>query len=449
MAELPYIYDVFLSHTSSDKASVEFLAHRLIEEGLKPFLDKWHLIPGEPWQEKLEEALDQSRTCAVFLGPSGLGPWENEEMRNALDQRVRDKSFRVIPILLPDTNLKDRTTLPRFLARLTWVDFRNRLDDDNAFNILLAGILGKSPGPTTIHGKDKVQNILDQHRMWIESGGKDGRQADLSGSDLRRMDLSRSILSQSILSGADLTDADLSYSDLSQAALIDTLLNSANLRRANLFQADLTRTHLAGANLDGANLTQCRIEESYDIDQARNLDGAGVSGRLWLEARRHLEHFTGDVLPVKPIWRTRKYKFDPNLGFILMPFSNEPPYQHTNDVYQVHVKPTVERFGLNCIRADDIFGPSSIMEDVWSHILKASLIVADVTGRNPNVFYELGMAHTVGRPTIVIAQDENDVPFDIRAFRYLKYEISPLQLKEFEVQLEKTIATVLQQLPDK
>ncbi len=82
-------YDVFLSHASADKPTVEVLARRLHEDGIEPFLDKWHLIPGEPWQEALEDALESSRTCAVFVGAK-LGPWQNEEMRAALDERVRD-----------------------------------------------------------------------------------------------------------------------------------------------------------------------------------------------------------------------------------------------------------------------------------------------------------------------------------------------------------------------
>ena len=53
-------YDVFLSHSSGDKPVVEELARRLKKEGIEPFLDKWNLIPGQPWQEALEEALDQS-----------------------------------------------------------------------------------------------------------------------------------------------------------------------------------------------------------------------------------------------------------------------------------------------------------------------------------------------------------------------------------------------------
>src|SRR5262245_57329886 len=142
-----HIYDVFLSHNSGDKAHVEVLATLLEDRaGLKPFLDKWRLIPGEPWIEALEEALNRSRTCAVFLGPNGLGPWENEEMRVALDERVRNKSFRVIPVLLPGAEPKDEKTLPRFLSRLTWIDFRAGIDDSDAFRRLVAGIRGLAPG---------------------------------------------------------------------------------------------------------------------------------------------------------------------------------------------------------------------------------------------------------------------------------------------------------------
>ena len=142
-----HLYDVFLSHQSGDKPLVESLAARLVDEqGLRPFLDKWHLIPGAPWQEALEEALDQSGTCAVFLGASGLGSWENEEMRAALDERVRNKSFRVIPVLLPGAEPKDEKTLPRFLRRLTWIDFRGGLDDPDSFQHLVAGIRGVAPG---------------------------------------------------------------------------------------------------------------------------------------------------------------------------------------------------------------------------------------------------------------------------------------------------------------
>lgn len=140
-------YDVFLSHATADKPAVEFLARKLREQGIEPFLDKWHLIPGEPWEEALEEALDESQTCAVFLGPTGIGGWQNEEMRSELAARVRDKTHRVIPVLLPGSFEPRKEELPRFLARLNWVDFRAGLDDEEAFRRLVSGIRGIAPGP--------------------------------------------------------------------------------------------------------------------------------------------------------------------------------------------------------------------------------------------------------------------------------------------------------------
>jgi TIR domain-containing protein len=113
-------FDVFLSHCSADKPAVEVLALRLENEmQLRPFLDKWHLVPGEPWQEALEQALKRSRTCAVFIGPSGIGPWHNEEMRSALQIRAGQPGFRVIPVLLPGATMPKPDQLPLFLSRLT------------------------------------------------------------------------------------------------------------------------------------------------------------------------------------------------------------------------------------------------------------------------------------------------------------------------------------------
>jgi hypothetical protein len=61
-------YDVFLSHNSQDKPAVERLTHRLVEAGLIPWLDTWNLVPGEPWQEAIEETLDASQTVIVEKG---------------------------------------------------------------------------------------------------------------------------------------------------------------------------------------------------------------------------------------------------------------------------------------------------------------------------------------------------------------------------------------------
>jgi hypothetical protein len=141
-------FHVFLSHSSADKPAVEELARRLTKEGFEAWLDKWHLIPGDPWQPAIEKALAESETCAVFVGPSGFGPWQNEEMRAAIDRRVLDsgRRFRVIPVLLPGAERAERSSLPTFLAATTWVEFRDSLGEPDAFRRLVCGIRGVEPG---------------------------------------------------------------------------------------------------------------------------------------------------------------------------------------------------------------------------------------------------------------------------------------------------------------
>ncbi len=78
---------VFLSHNSDHRPAVEEIARRLREEGIDPWLDKWNLIPGQPWQAAFEEALESCDSCVVFIGLRGIGPWQNEEMRAAVDVR--------------------------------------------------------------------------------------------------------------------------------------------------------------------------------------------------------------------------------------------------------------------------------------------------------------------------------------------------------------------------
>src|SRR3954469_6387728 len=141
-------FDVFLSHNAADKPAVEELANRLTEAGVQPWFDKWNLVPGSAWQEALESGLNRSSTCAVFIGPSGLGRWQSEEMLAAIDRRVSQSSgaFRVIPVLLPGSKREERSKLPAFLVSTTWVEFTKSLDDDVAFHNLLSGIRGEEPG---------------------------------------------------------------------------------------------------------------------------------------------------------------------------------------------------------------------------------------------------------------------------------------------------------------
>ena len=123
--------------------------------------------------------------------------------------------------------------------------------------------------------------------------------------------------------------------------------------------------------------------------------------------------------------------------FVLMPFSEE-----LRPVYEDHIRTVISNFRLTVGRADDFFTNGSIMTDIWNAINEASIIIADCTGRNPNVFYEIGIGHAIGKETILITQSMDDIPFDLRHLRVISYRYDPRGMKAFEKALTKTIQTL-------
>jgi Lon protease-like protein len=125
------------------------------------------------------------------------------------------------------------------------------------------------------------------------------------------------------------------------------------------------------------------------------------------------QHSTG----ITPIFTSRVSRMDPNLCFVLMPFSQS----WSDRLYFKLIRPTIEGLGLQCIRADNLTG-QIIIEDIWTKINQCALIIADVTGRNPNVMYELGIVHTIGKPTILLTQEIDNIPFDFAHLRHYSYQ---------------------------
>ena len=106
--------------------------------------------------------------------------------------------------------------------------------------------------------------------------------------------------------------------------------------------------------------------------------------------------------------------------FVLMPFNAK-----MEKVYINHIKKMGEELGVTIRRADEIFSPRPFMEKVWDGICAAQLILADCTQKNPNVFYEIGMAHTVGKKVVLITRSDKDIPSDIKHFDYIPYIYDP------------------------
>ena len=121
-------------------------------------------------------------------------------------------------------------------------------------------------------------------------------------------------------------------------------------------------------------------------------------------------------------------------AFMIMPF-HDPHWQ----VYEKAVIPAVSNKDYKIIHGANMFTTRHVMSDVWSGIFASKFVIADCTGQNANVFYELGMAHTLGKPAIPITQDSTDVPFDIRSYRYIAYTTTPEGLVKLRVDLEEAI----------
>src|SRR5258707_10678352 len=103
--------------------------------------------------------------------------------------------------------------------------------------------------------------------------------------------------------------------------------------------------------------------------------------------------------------------------FTIMPFGG-----WLDEYYETIYCPAIEGAGLAPHRADDLFRPGTIVTDIWDYTKRAKLLLADLTGKNPNVFYELGLAHALKKPAILVAESMDDIPFDLRALRIIIYD---------------------------
>jgi hypothetical protein len=106
--------------------------------------------------------------------------------------------------------------------------------------------------------------------------------------------------------------------------------------------------------------------------------------------------------------------------FVMMPFA--PPL---GTYYEKIYKIAIEKAGLTPMRADDdLFGTGKIMDQIWNGINAAKVLVADLTSRNPNVYYELGLAHALHKPVVLISNNQEDVPFDLNHIRVIYYDMT-------------------------
>lgn len=150
------------------------------------------------------------------------------------------------------------------------------------------------------------------------------------------------------------------------------------------------------------------------------------------------------LIQINPIFGPASYSSDQRLCFVLMPFRDD-----LTQIYTDVVKPAIEgnSMGLICRRADEIKSNKVIIQDIWKAICEARIVVADLTDFNPNVMYELGMAHTVGKETILLFQKSSTervrFAFDIGHIRRIEYEDSDSGRQTLKANIESTVRNVL------
>ncbi len=132
-----------------------------------------------------------------------------------------------------------------------------------------------------------------------------------------------------------------------------------------------------------------------------------------------------------------------NQVFVLMPFCEE----WSNRIWERHLKRIIVDFGLKIKRADDLYGPN-ILADIWTGIYESRIILADITSKNPNVMYELGLCHALNKDVVILTQNLEDIPFDLKTNRCLLYNDNSDGYDRLEDQLPKFLSEIISFTPE-
>lgn len=207
-------------------------------------------------------------------------------------------------------------------------------------------------------------------------------------------------------------------------------------RQAVMSAPDISEVyqHYRGENLPDDQFLRNTVVETYKVPA----DSFQEFKQIFLESLETAELVSkhgdkiritdvasGDTATPVPSDRLKKLEKATNVGandscFVMQPFASP-----LGDYYEKIYRPAIEKAGLRPVRADaEIFATGKIMDQVWGGINSAKVLVAELTTRNPNVFYELGLAHAMKKPVVLVSATEEDVPFDLHHIRVIYYDTS-------------------------
>jgi hypothetical protein len=211
-----------------------------------------------------------------------------------------------------------------------------------------------------------------------------------------------------------------------------------------LEQAQVGGTGMYHVTDDIRQLVQWGLVEAHDeANQLLNLNEINDSNVLkstfkLSEGAKLMEDALQISLTASPFFGRPGRTKTPRDLFVIMPFKEE-----LKPIYEVTVTKVARDLGRTIGRGDDFVLSRGIMSDVWTGIFHAKIIIAECTGQNPNVFYEIGIAHTLGKETILLSQTVNDIPFDLGHLRFIIYENTPSGLAKLEESLRSNLEALL------
>ena len=176
-----------------------------------------------------------------------------------------------------------------------------------------------------------------------------------------------------------------------------------------------------------------------DASATNRAEIIAMSAAEWVASEEKRLMRRSQLVRINPLFGPADFVGEPSLCFVLMPFTPE-----LDQIYLSIIKPTIEaELGMSCRRADEIRSNRAIMHDIWKAICEARLVIADLTGANPNVLYELGVAHTVGKETLLLSQRADKFPFDLYHIRRIQYDNTAAGGKALARDLVETAQSIL------
>ncbi|ENP8324423.1 hypothetical protein ACSTD2_20485 [Vibrio vulnificus] len=131
--------------------------------------------------------------------------------------------------------------------------------------------------------------------------------------------------------------------------------------------------------------------------------------------------------------------------FVIMPISTQPGYEadHFSLVYEDIIKPAIEAASMVAVRADETVNTNLIQLDILRKVIESDIAICDMSSKNPNVFYELGVRQAFDKPTVLLIDDHTAAPFDVSSLRYVTYSKS-MGYREVKIAVEKLTRALIE-----